>query len=183
MNKQEAIEYINELPILIGTKESGSNPMINKLAALQLIEQINEPQKVVISKFVAKWIEENREKEHLSMFWKIIAKFESEEISSKDREIYEWYIDFHEKDFVFALAFGYEVEKEKLYTVEIPNPKKSYEHAITLKRTFGGDIVIYSACSNGWKDCYRYQLTEAEIKKDFTWAWNAGFAEEVVEAK
>lgn len=181
MNKQEAIGYINELPVLISSKISGSNAMINKSAVLQLIEQMDKSQKVVIPKFVAEWIEQNREKEHLSMFWKIIAKWETSGEIIENREVYEWYIDFHEKDFILALVLGYEVEKEKLYTVEIPNSKKSYEHVITLKRIFGGDIVIFSTGNNNWKDYASYQLTEAEIKEDFEWAWDAGFAEEVIE--
>lgn len=174
MNKQEVIEYINELPVHIDERVSGSNAMINKSAVLQLIEQMDKPQKVVIPKFVAEIIEYHKEIDGL-------LKDVYAEGEAYRSEFEEWLLEVDNAHDIVARAWldGYEVEKEKLYTVEIPNPKKSYEHAVTLKRTSGGDIVIYNTGSNDWKDCYRYQLTEAEIKKDFAWAWNAGFAEEV----
>lgn len=179
MNKQEAIKYINELPILISSKESGNNAMISKYAVLELVSQIGGPQKVVIPKFVAEWIEQNREKEHLSMFWKIVAKWETSGEIIENREVYEWYIDFHEKDFIFALVLGYEVEKEKLYTVEIPDPNSKYDHRFLRKG--GRGVSMDASDDDRWKNYKCNQLTEAEIKEDFEWAWDAGFAKEVIE--
>lgn len=65
-------------------------------------------------------------------------------------------------------------EKEKLYTVEIPNPN-DFVHTI-LHRTEKGIIISYSTNEN-YKNIKQNQLTEAEIKKDFEWAWQ--FAKEV----
>ena len=58
-------------------------------------------------------------------------------------------------------------EKEKLYTVEIPDPYYNYRF---LSRNDNG---IYLDASNyaKWKQKERNQLTEAEIKQDFEWAW------------
>ena len=75
-----------------------------------------------------------------------------------------------------AVIYGYEVEKEKLYTVEIPNPNDSV-HTI-LHRTEKGIIISYSTDEN-YKNIKQNQLTEAEIKQDFEWAWQ--FAKEVEE--
>ncbi|MEQ9810325.1 DUF1642 domain-containing protein [Streptococcus jiangjianxini] len=78
---------------------------------------------------------------------------------------------------VFAIAwiYGYTFEKEKLYTVQIPDPNS--KNTITYLSREDGEIVIngifYYDClpDNEWKDDEDAQLTEAEIKKDFDWAW------------
>lgn len=75
--------------------------------------------------------------------------------------------------------YGYTVEKEKLYTVEIPNPNTISTTA--LKKSNVGDVVMCYQIDNYWKNNSRYQLTEAEIRKDFDWAWEQGFAKEVTE--
>lgn len=81
-----------------------------------------------------------------------------------------------EKAYNFKVRGSYEVDKEKLYTVELPNPN-DFVHTI-LHRTEKGIIISYSADEN-YKNIKENQLTEAEIKKDFEWAWQ--FAEEVQE--
>ena len=42
-----------------------------------------------------------------------------------------------------------------------------------------GKVAIFAVCTDSWKYEKRYKLTEAEIKKDFEWAWQ--FVEEVKE--
>lgn len=66
------------------------------------------------------------------------------------------------------------VEKEKLYTVEIPNPNSS-QKTMLIRRSTG----IY--LDNFDKDYHtiHFALTEQEIRKDFDWAWQ--FAKEVTE--
>lgn len=39
--------------------------------------------------------------------------------------------------------------------------------------------MVEKELGNDWKKKKGFQLTESEIKKDFDWAWDAGFAEEV----
>lgn len=73
--------------------------------------------------------------------------------------------------------FGYEVEKEKLYTVELPNPN-SPEHFV-LRKNSVNKIVADCYISGNWKLYKNTWLTESEIKKVFEWAWK--FAEEVEE--
>lgn len=76
--------------------------------------------------------------------------------------------------------FGYEVEKEKLYTVELPNPNRT-DVSLVLGVYNDGKVAIFAVCTDSWKYEKRYKLTEAEIKKDFDWAWQ--FAEEVKNEK
>ena len=73
--------------------------------------------------------------------------------------------------------FGYEVQKEKLYTVEIPNPRSSVHYV--LRKGTDGQVYISCYVAHNWRDHKIVQLTEEEIKKDFEWAWQ--FAEEVEE--
>ncbi|GAA5357143.1 DUF1642 domain-containing protein [Streptococcus uberis] len=65
------------------------------------------------------------------------------------------------------------VEKEKLYTVEIPNPNEG-QLSFVLMRKPGGNIsinVVHSSNLDLLKTDNDLQLTEKEIKKDFDWAW------------
>ena len=69
-------------------------------------------------------------------------------------------------------------EPQKLYTVEIPDPHGMYKIRY-LFRTGIGNIRIGGA---NYRDIFldaETHLTESEIKKDFEWAWDAGFAKEV----
>lgn len=60
-------------------------------------------------------------------------------------------------------------EKEKLYTVEIPNPNHYCDNTFLTK--IDGDVFIDMSYSVNWKDDKRNHLTESEIKKNFEWAW------------
>ena len=65
--------------------------------------------------------------------------------------------------------------KEKLYTVEIPNPH-GLGHTVLVKDMYGNIFITY-VMNSDWRKSKVNQLTEAEIKKDFDWAWP--FVEEV----
>ena len=70
------------------------------------------------------------------------------------------------------------IEKEKLYTVEIPDPYGMYRIRYLFKNSVGNVRIG----GNDYRDILlnkKTQLTESEIKKDFEWAWDAGFAKEV----
>ena len=62
-----------------------------------------------------------------------------------------------------------EIEKEKLYTVEITDPS-SYVYYRYLSRNDNG-ICIDASNDAKWKQKKRNQFTESEIKQDFEWAW------------
>ena len=75
------------------------------------------------------------------------------------------------------------IEKEKLYTVEIPNPNNEYSMNVLIRLPSSGKIALVALHkpNTSYLKNKEYQLTEAEIKKDFEWAWDAGFAKEVKE--
>ena len=66
--------------------------------------------------------------------------------------------------------FGYEIEKEKLYTVEIPICNSPLGYHYVLRKTISGEIIIDSFFTNNWVNYDYCQLTESEIKKDHEWA-------------
>ena len=169
MNKQEAIERIKNIETLnINDIIAGQSvDMVIKNQVIDLISQIDEPQKPVVPKFVADWI-----KSHKESFSDVSAIDMYENLTSDNRggyyhEVWLWVIAHH-YDFIKAWHDGYEVEKEKLYTVEIPNP---HGVVVCLERLDGGKIALSTLGES--------ELTEAEIKQDFEWAWDAGFVKGV----
>ena len=76
---------------------------------------------------------------------------------------------------------GYEIEQEKLYTVVIPNPNNEYSMNVLIRLPSSVKIALVALHkpSTSYLKNKEYQLTEAEIKQDFEWAWDAGFAKEV----
>ena len=133
----------------------------------------HEPQKVIIPKFVAEWIEECKSK----------GVYLCAAMSNDDNKTFYW-LDTKEKQDIFARAWldGYTIEQEKLYTVEIPNPNRTTEPIIYLSRDERGKIFLNSWFLLGgqnWKKHHHSHLAESEIKQDFDFLWQ--FAKEVVE--
>lgn len=149
MNKQEAINQIK----LLKARETFMSETIwvKQDDVIEIISQIHEPQKVAIPKFVAEWIVE-AEKIHNNLSWVWFSNPVSDELNA-------WLKD-HTETFMRAWLEGYEVEKEKLYTVEIPNPNGV---VVCLERYDRGKIALPTLGES--------ELTEAEIKEDFEWAW------------
>ena len=136
--------------------------------------KVNEPQKVVVPKFVAEWIKKYKEKGY-RLSHALVKVFDDAELSL--------YIKQQVGDYTETIAKAWltypniTVEQEKLYTVEIPDPNSNWKYRFLSRHNNG----IYLDASNyaKWKQKERNQLTEAEIKQDFEWAWDAGFAKEV----
>ena len=63
MNKKELIDKIESLPSL--TSITSIRPYVDKKIVLGLISQLDEPEKAVISKFVADLLEERKEKRYI----------------------------------------------------------------------------------------------------------------------
>lgn len=103
MNKQELIEKLEKL---FGY---GSRSYIERNEVLDLIKQLDEPQKVKVPQFVVDFITEQKKLGYTLSY--------SIDASMSDR-VAEWYWDNSE---LFALAwiFGYEVEKEERYLVKL----------------------------------------------------------------
>ncbi|HEM3635866.1 TPA: DUF1642 domain-containing protein [Streptococcus suis] len=170
MNKQEVIEKIKEHGKFYSTVFGGTVNMVSVGPIIDIVSQIDEPQKVVVPKFVAEWIEECKNK-NCNLYFAMSP-------NKIPKAVNEW-LTYDGNDDIFARAWldGYEVEQERLYTVEIPDPN-SYSDYRYLSRNDNG-ICLDASNDTKWKQKKRNQFTESEIKQDFEWAWDAGFAKPV----
>ncbi|MCW8645233.1 DUF1642 domain-containing protein [Streptococcus macedonicus] len=178
MNKQEAIDKIKNIGTLKinDTVSHQQIDMVDKDKVLDIISQIDEPQKVVVPQFVADWYEEHKWDFEWNLY-KFCFGFHERKLHE---DLHEWFKFDKNKPIetlILMHKFGYEVEKEKRYTVEIPNPNDG-EHPILFKKRDGKVSIIVPSVPC-WRGVKNAQLTESEIKKDFAWAWQ--FAEEVEE--
>lgn len=179
MNKQEVIDEIeNVIPgFILNDYQRGKETGLTY--ALELVEELDDPEKPVVPQFVADWYEEHKDNFENELSFLIYNYFKGE----IEENLLLWFgYDFNKTEPIQTLVnmhqFGYEVEKEKLYTVEIPNPNRDDDGYVMLARYFN-DVCIDWFYNDNCKKLSRVQLTEAEIKKDFDWAWQ--FAEGVEE--
>ena len=121
-----------------------------------------EPQKHVMPKFVAEWIELCKEKADLSSCLNGYYEIGDGTIVRPrgfSEEFYDWLSDYdHMHDLARAYLDGYEVEKEPLYEVIIGD--------LYLIKKFNNrnDFCFDTNCSLCTWEKSAYQLTEAEIK-------------------
>lgn len=122
MNKQELIDEIKRIHAsAIGRSHVSTHPLYSDGVAdtcsdvIKLLEQLDEPQKPVVPKFVVDFIEEYRDG-GATLY---------EMMDSSEDEVYTWLFGNprieteNERQLLFAQAYvvGYEVEKEQLYYV------------------------------------------------------------------
>lgn len=111
MNKQELIKRISELPYSEGP--IADIVTVNRKWILESIEQLDKPQEVPVPQFVADWIEECKN-DDFHLFGAM------EGISFNQKKLDYWFREDDNME-LFARAWldGYEVKKEKRYTVKI----------------------------------------------------------------
>lgn len=180
MNKQELIEkieaskYSEFIYDFDGWKEEKKfNSGLD--CALSYVNQLDEPEKPVVPQFVADWYESIKDDFEYNLY-KLCTDFREQKLRA---DLNGWFSNDNNKPIetlVLMHKFGYEVEKEKLYTVEIPNPNRA-DVSLVLGLYNDGKVAIFIVLIENWKYEKRYKLTESEIKQDFEWAWQ--FAEEV----
>ena len=143
-----------------------------------LFPKVHEPQKPVIPKFVADWVGDSRE-----------YRFDFDEWfdwNNQPKTVQLWLNQENKRQAeINALALvtfivngvnAVEIEQEKRYTVEIPNPNLNAH--VVLQKT-GDGLVLVTVGNAGWAEWESSKLTEAEIKKDFDFLWT--FAKHVEE--
>ena len=153
--------------------------MDKKPVVPQAVMEYYEFYKDTLTSF-AEWFEEDPE--------------DSPSYFEKEKEVQKWLYDVDyetQKQRELALAIlivngpeAVDVEKEKLYTVEIPNPNGGEYGRVFLGKYSSGKVGLHCWTSykqinfdDSWKKDKIAQLTEAEIKEDFAWAWR--YAKEV----
>lgn len=172
MNKQEAIERIKNIDTLNikDRMDDKGVDMVIKNQVIDLISQIDEPQKVVVPKFVVDWVDNTKEDSFDFDEW-----FDYE---NQPPKVYYWLNSENKRQaelntlalvtLIVNGANAVEIEQEKLYTVEIPNPNLK-AHTILHKAEKG--IILITVTNARWRGWAGSKLTEAEIEQDFDWAW------------
>lgn len=131
MNKQELINEFREIGVyslnIFGTEIKG----IPTESAICLIEQLDEPEKVKVPQCVHKYIQEAKEyKWDLQDLIKSIDDEDSEELQ-------RWfYHECNQETLARAWLDGYEIEKEKRYTVVMKETKQPLYYNSVDKKLF-----------------------------------------------
>ncbi|HFR3441361.1 TPA: DUF1642 domain-containing protein, partial [Streptococcus suis] len=99
------------------------------------IDQIHEPQKVVVPKFIADSIEYCKNEEGYGLL-------RAMDYCDEYNDTGEW-LEHNQETFALAWLFGYEIEQEKLYTVELFNGQPLVEVNNILH--FSSDLAASNA--------------------------------------
>lgn len=161
MNKQELIKHFEEM-------EYVSVSQMGKKAFIDLIEQLDESKKVTVPQFVADWYEEHKDDFEIALF-RCIDHIPSVYDEGDLNEFEEWIIDGGTKPFqtlVNMHQFGYEVEKEKRYSVKI-------------KGEIEGNLLVYGLGINRYffartyDSSKRNEHTRKELEEaGFSWVFD-----------
>lgn len=165
MNKQQLIERMESLKNLFGNKAE----YIEIDAAIKLIEQLDELQKVTVPQFVADWYEEyNFDLEFNIWDW---IKYTQEEEKIKNRKFTEW-LGKSENDPVETLVkmklFGYDVEEEKRYYVRFKFIEDSYSYLTLIKHLNAWTLTEIKTDKKFRTEHTKKQLEQA----GFGWVFN-----------
>nr|DAI32916.1 MAG TPA: Protein of unknown function (DUF1642) [Caudoviricetes sp.] len=158
MNKQELIEGIANLDRVYGEKY-----YVDLEDVLDLVKQLDEPEKVVIPQFVADWIEKSK-----SNGWDLLASM-CFTLTAKNKQVTKW-LHLGENVNIFALAwiFGYEVEKEPKYIVKLKNALDLYG---TLN--FNKQLKQWYFSDSSESPSYETKHTRKELEKaNFGWVFD-----------
>lgn len=188
MNKQEVIEKIKKEKSPFNSWEDlNRNNALD--VALDIVEKLDEQKKPALTEEEAEWVEGLKDEQKRRPFWTKYSMLYfvtragfgygfSYDNDREDREVelehYSHEIHAEKERLTNAILYGYEIEKKKLYTVEIPNPNLN---AHTILQKTGAGIVLVTVGNARWKGWESSKLTEAEIKQDFDFLWQ--FAKEV----
>ena len=137
---------------------------------LQDLEQLDEPQKVVVPQFVADWYEENKDVFEANLYrcaYNIPSAFDSAKLNEFER----WFLTAGTKPFqtlVNMHQFGYEVEKEKRYLVKAKGLCDNHE---TLNCEKHSKEWLFS--SQEENSAYKTKHTRKELEEaNFGWGFD-----------
>lgn len=171
MKKQEAIEKLESRAFDI----EDTDLVVGLRFAQNTVKQIDEPKKAVIPQSVADWLEVCKENLAISLFFAMTP--DVLEVNNQSAETIYWLKSARNQEtFAKAWLYGYEVEKEKLYTVKFSNEDfgKTYIGIIKTANKIGiSTVPINDECSK----CY---FTKSELEEFKFWN-NPAFEFEEVE--
>ena len=160
MNKQEAIELIKNLGTLKinDTVSHQRIDMVDKNRVLGIISQIHEQKKVVVPQFVAEYIEYCK----YEKFYALHGAY-----ADMDDRLTFWRFKGNNSElFAKAWLYGYEIEKERLYTARLKLISvKKYSYINREK----DEKELFISDSDGLTDVYQTHFTQAELEELDIW--------------
>jgi phage protein len=174
MKKQELIKHIEDLPYKEG-------PIVDKIdisrkGLLELVKQLDEPQKPVVPQFVADWYEKHKYALEFNIF-DYVYRFEQK----AKNDFKDWFDDINTKAIQILVnmhQFGYEVEKEKKYKITLLNRNDGDLYLVNQNADlankyghFSPVVLLFTKCTNFSKKCY--ELTKKDVVSyDFGWVFD-----------
>ena len=155
MNKQELIKKLKELLTTPSELEGydfnyGHDFGIER--AIALAEQLDEPEKPVVPKYVADWIEWCK-KNNITFLGACTAICDNKNIRSLDAS---GWATKNQETFAKAWFYGYEVDKEKTYTENDYNYRISFPGYEISYRPYNGPIVYTDVVED--PECLRMEI-------------------------
>ena len=157
MNKQELIGKIKSADTIYVSLA----PFIKKKLILDLVKQLDEPQKVTVPQFVAEYIDFKKTYDfHVYGAMRVIE-------DHYDKRVQEWFYEGNIETFARAWLDGYEVEKEKRYLVKM---KGEIEENVL---TYGNNIFRYFFTRESTSEAVRIYHTRKELEESgFGWVFD-----------
>lgn len=150
MNKQELIDILENLECSTESLSYDNGYEQGVYDSLSHVILLDEPKKVVVPKFVAEWIEYAKKKGD-----SLIDSFNPWDLYGAEYIDATRWIDNNQETFALAWVNGYEVEKEQLYYVLLP---ETGEHELKYFLDQDGELSVDNQL------CEYYKLTEQKIK-------------------
>ncbi|MDS2752320.1 DUF1642 domain-containing protein [Streptococcus pneumoniae] len=162
MNKQELIKKLEERRTIIGNFQGYA---VWWKDVKEIFEQLGEPQPVKVPQCVAEYIEFKKKNNfHVYGAMRVIE-------DHYDKKVPDWFYENNIEKFCLAWLNGYEVEKEKRYTVVMKETKQPLYYNAGDKKLFfslGGIATKFTRkqledTGFGWVfDCEGIEIEEVE---------------------
>ena len=155
MNKQELIKKLKELlttPSELEEYDFNYGHDFGIERAITLAEQLDEPEKQVVPKYVADWIEWCK-KNNITFLGACTAICDNKNIRSLDAS---GWATKNQETFAKAWFYGYEVDKEKPYTENDYNYRISFPGYEISYRPYNGPIVYTDVVED--PECLRMEI-------------------------
>ena len=164
MNKQGLIKRIGQLFAF------GSKDYIERNQVLDLVEQLDEPEKVKVPQVVTDWYEENKD-DFEGNLYRCAHNIPSTFDGAKLNEFEKWFLTASTKPFqtlVNMHQFGYEVEEEKKYKITLLNRNDGDLYLVNQNANladkyghFSPVVLLFTKGTNFSEKCYK--LTKKEV--------------------
>lgn len=172
MNKQEVLEKLEQKKetilrsqknLLMGSElwQVYEARAATFMSAINIVEQLNEPQKVKVPAYVAEWFEINKEQLEVAIWDLTTETYETDRDQLSEIQLWIKESDRPYKTLI-SMQDGYEVEEEPKYLVEFPQVETNGSKGAMYLINYEGKIFITTDGSFYANE--RYIFTEHEIK-------------------